>query len=160
MFLNIQRIYIFDHDATPDHPTIRDNLLFKLRSSEEGTHRRLIHRQMRTYHCEASLRLDNLPRMSVNDFRETRNKSIPIYIISTPRTLLLSILLHNHIYRKWFRPYQSEIQYLQCLCKAIRLPSLECGNFPSQSTISDIMSLNEAICMHLEKRRNSYRRFK
>lgn len=53
---------------------------------------------MNTY--APSLLDDNLPEMSVDHFRDTGNKSVPIYILPDARLCLVNIVLHNYIYRR------------------------------------------------------------
>jgi hypothetical protein len=96
---------------------------------------------------------NNLPEMSAQDFRDTCNKSVPVYITGADsRVCLLPILLHNYIYRRWFRPYRSEIDYLQFLCKFIVPQHLlhDSRTTTCATKIDAVVSMNNAICEQVQ----------
>lgn len=96
--------------------------------------------------------------MAPEDFRDTCNKSVPIYIPILPgRYAPLLIVLHNYIYRRWFQLYRSEIEHERFLCKFITLQGLpDEGTTPSQSAIDAIVSLNKAICAQVQALHSIY----
>ncbi|KAI8716988.1 hypothetical protein NCS52_00993800 [Fusarium sp. LHS14.1] len=62
-----------------------------------------------------------LDRFQALDFR---NKTIPVYLLTgdaEKRGLsgLLLMVIHNYLYRKWFRPYRSDIERGQFVAKVI-----------------------------------------
>ncbi|KHO11291.1 hypothetical protein MAA_11106 [Metarhizium robertsii ARSEF 23] len=67
------------------------------------------------------------------------------------------MVLHNYVYRRWFRPYQSEIDHMRFICKPIEPRDLPEESVPSRSTITTLISLNKAICDKTERRRHVYR---
>ncbi|KAK2612589.1 hypothetical protein QQS21_001360 [Conoideocrella luteorostrata] len=135
-----------------------DQLLWYERTDEEGSHRHCIHLHAVMLTYEPSMKnATNLPAMSISQFVDTCNKSIPIYIIPCPKVQILKIVLHNYIYRRWFRPYKSEIDCARFICKFITPQDLPKEVSPSQSTINGLVSLNMAICNGVDAQRNNYR---
>lgn len=139
----------------------REEKLFILRSAAEGAHRHEIClRGVKSMHKPSTLDpTNNPPNMTTNDFRDTCNKSVPLYIIQATRFTLLSIVLHNYIYRRWFRPYRSEIEHERFICKFIALydPASCCLDFSSlATTFNTIRSLNNSICTRVESLRSWY----
>ncbi|PNY26145.1 Uncharacterized protein TCAP_03924 [Tolypocladium capitatum] len=133
----------------------REEILWYLRTDLEGEHRHSIHFYMHTY--TPSVRdINRLPEMSISDFLDTCNKSVPVYIPPFDQRLLLSQVLHNYIYRRWFRPYRSEIEHQRFICKFITPQHLPSAGSPSQSTVDSLVSLNRAICAEVEARRLTY----
>lgn len=135
----------------------RDEILWDFRTALEAGHRHDIHLRgvMLTY--MPSVRdVNRLPEMTVSDFLDTCNKSVPIYIRRGPQWRLLSTVLHNYIYRRWFRPYRNEIERERFICKFITPKDLVDEASPSQSTIDSIASMNRAICAEVEARRRIY----
>ncbi|KAK3983836.1 hypothetical protein QBC44DRAFT_38363 [Cladorrhinum sp. PSN332] len=49
-------------------------------------------------------------------------------------------VLHNYIYRCWFRPWRSEIEYDRFICKLIAPKDLSYEEPPSESAIDTIIS--------------------
>ncbi|KAL7960277.1 hypothetical protein V8C34DRAFT_312811 [Trichoderma compactum] len=82
----------------------RDELLWLFRTDEEGLHRKRIHTivAMPSYHPSV---------------RDAAANCLPVsqHIIGSisaiNQCLLLRVVLHNYIYRRWFRPYRSEIDF-------------------------------------------------
>ncbi|KAH8897354.1 hypothetical protein GQ53DRAFT_778467 [Thozetella sp. PMI_491] len=95
--------------------------------------------------------------MSEVDAKDTCNKSVALYVIPTPKISLLTTVLHNFIYRQWFRPYRSELGGKRFICKSIMPLDLEEESFPSQTTINSLKSLNEVICTDVEARRRVWK---
>jgi hypothetical protein len=141
----------------PSSDSTRDDMLWDLRTQLEGGHRHVIHLWgvMNTYMPRVR-DINHLPEMTVTDFVDTCNKSVPVYIIKDNQWCLLSIVLHNYIYRRWFRPYRSEIERQRFICKFIAPQDLPNEALPSQSTINSIVSMNGAICAEVEARHHAY----
>ncbi len=145
------------HASRNREPRTRDELLFLWRTGKEASHRHFTHLYaIQLTYMPSVLNIDQFPAMSVTDFIDTCNKSVPIYIIPSPNGLLLRMVLHNFIYRRWFRPYRSEIERLQFICKFIAPDGLA-ELTPSQATINTLLSLNRAICAEVETRRQAYK---
>ncbi|POR34223.1 Uncharacterized protein TPAR_05552 [Tolypocladium paradoxum] len=92
----------------------------------------------------------------MSDFLDTCNKSVPVYIPVCDYWPLLVQVLHNYIYRRWFRPYRSEIEHHRFICKFITPEDLPDAGSPSQATVDSLVSLNRAICAEVEARRRIY----
>ncbi|KAH8893872.1 hypothetical protein GQ53DRAFT_745307 [Thozetella sp. PMI_491] len=135
----------------------RDEFLWDLRSDAEGDHRYATYRYaVQLTYMPSVLHIDHLPEMSATDFVDTCNKSVPIYLTPSRNARLLRMVLHNYIYRRWFRPYRSEIERLRYLCKTISPIDLDVEVVPSQQTISTLLALNQAICSEVEARHHTY----
>ncbi|KAL6887872.1 hypothetical protein GGI43DRAFT_417258 [Trichoderma evansii] len=131
--------------------------LWKIRSEREGIHRSQIYVAAVMFTYSPSIRtIENLPRMDVDDFHDTCNKSVSLYIPRHRRWNLLHTVLHNYIYRRWFRPYQSEIEHQRFLCKFIAPRNLLNKGRLSEASIQTIISLHEAICAEVDERRRQY----
>ncbi|KAI1318284.1 hypothetical protein F5Y16DRAFT_414462 [Xylariaceae sp. FL0255] len=94
--------------------------------------------------------------MDLIDFHDTCNKTVPIYILAGKSALLLNTVLHNYIYRKWFRPYRSEIEYDRFFCKFIIAGSLPKEIRLSHSTTATMISINKDVCAETDKARFKY----
>ncbi|KAK4202606.1 hypothetical protein QBC40DRAFT_150835, partial [Triangularia verruculosa] len=67
------------------------------------------------------------------------------------------VCLHNYIYRRWFRPYRSEIEGGRFLCKFFSLRDGLDSRYadsnhldPTQDAIDEFVSLNRALCGAIE----------
>lgn len=139
-------------------PSTREHWFFLERSEEEGAHRHFMYLYATgNIYYPSVLHIDRLPRMSGRDFCDTCNKSVPVYILPDPKTALLKMVLHNYVYRRWFRPYQSEIHHMRVICKHIEPRDLPEESVPSRFTITTLISLNKAICDKTERQRHVYR---
>jgi hypothetical protein len=116
----------------------RGEKLFILRSAEEGSHRHAIFvRAVKLMYEPSTLDpTNNPPNMTTDDFRDTCNKSVPVYIIQDIHSTLLRTVLHNYIYRRWFRPYRSETEHDRFICKFIALQDPACLDLSSQQPLS------------------------
>ncbi|KAL7948524.1 hypothetical protein V8C42DRAFT_314740 [Trichoderma barbatum] len=147
-------------DKRPLTEVTRDELLWFLRTEHEGAHRSNIAYPAVIYSYSASARdaaAGCLPDMPKHHWVDTCNKSVPIYIIPSGRWLLLRVVLHNYIYRRWFRPYRSEIDFHRFICRFINPYDIynELSTV-SMATIHDIISLNQAICTKVEAQRSGF----
>ncbi|KAI0008462.1 hypothetical protein F4779DRAFT_586939 [Xylariaceae sp. FL0662B] len=143
--------------AKPLEEYTKDEILWLLRTELEGDHRHKIHLGAIRLHYLPSVRdVDHLPEMDILEFLDTCNKSVPVYILRGPQWRLFGQVLHNYIYRRWFRPYQSEIECQRFICKFITPCGLPDESPPSQSTIDSLLALNSAICAEVRARRQDY----
>ncbi|KAM0446916.1 hypothetical protein ACHAO4_009067 [Trichoderma viride] len=135
----------------------KEYFLWKIRSEREGIHRSQIYvaAVMLTY-SPSILSIDNLPQMDVDDFHDSCNKSFSLYIPRFRRWSLLFTVLHNYIYRRWFQPYQSEIEHQRFLCKFIAPRDLPNKGRITPVSIQGIIWLHEAMCDEVESRRHHY----
>lgn len=135
-----------------------DKLLWLWRTEEEEEHRyeMWLNSVMRGPYSPS---VRNIPRLQLNisefDFSDICNKSVPLYIIPGRipghRNRLLWMVLHNYIYRRWFRPYRSEIDFQRFICKLIYPPDLPFdAATPTPPIVESIISLNQAICAGVE----------
>lgn len=142
----------------------REELLWDFRTSEESAHRSMIWRFSEVFYCMPSARdvKANLPlHLSVDDYYEICNKSVPVYINNCSKWQQVHIVLHNYIYRRWFRPYRSEIDYNRFICKFIfpqELPDDEVSSSPSN--IRSLIGINMAICNEVKSLRTSYMEYR
>ncbi len=129
----------------------RSELLWDMRTTSEGFHRHMIHHHAVQLTYLLSLqKLDSLPDMSFRDFIDTCNKSVPIYIPDSTNSRILHIVLHNYVYRRWFRPYRSEIERQRFICKFVDTIDLPEEVIASQSTIDSFIAANRAVCAEVE----------
>ncbi|KAK3353817.1 hypothetical protein B0T25DRAFT_581508 [Lasiosphaeria hispida] len=78
--------------------------------------------------------------MEPEDFKDICNKSVPVYVLPTihcETVRLVAVVLHNYIYRRWFRPYRSELSHFRFICKSLA-------------------SLNQHICDKVQDLRQEY----
>ncbi|KAK3933937.1 hypothetical protein QBC46DRAFT_300566 [Diplogelasinospora grovesii] len=95
--------------------------------------------------------------MKLEDFEDTCNKSVPVYILMNEQWLLVNTVLYNYIYRRWFRPYRSEIERSRFICKFIAPIDLpDRSTPPSTSVIDTLTSLNHTICTHVQDLHQAY----
>ncbi|KAF5005559.1 hypothetical protein FDECE_8011 [Fusarium decemcellulare] len=68
--------------------------------------------------------MEDLSQLRPSRAPEIRNKTVPIYLLHSDEekrglAALILMVIHNSIYRKWFRPYRSDIEYGQFVAKVI-----------------------------------------
>jgi hypothetical protein len=98
--------------------------------------------------------INALPAMTAWDFADTCNKSVPVYFRmqrgDDSRWPLFTIVLHNYIYHRWFRPYRSDIEDNRFICKFITPKELPVDNdlepSPSPTVFNTLIAMNKAIC--------------
>jgi hypothetical protein len=100
--------------------------------------------------------------MSMREMEACCNKSVPIFLIGPGSTSdfnvrtrsLLNVVLHNYLYRTWFKPYRSEIEFGQFLAQPISVgpdsksPQLEFANGVDAAHF--IAALSHKICSRIE----------
>ncbi|KAI1195841.1 hypothetical protein F5X97DRAFT_335041 [Nemania serpens] len=92
-----------------------------------------------------------LREMGLIDLRDICNKSVPIYTLAGKSHQLLNAVLHNYVYRRWFRPYRSEIEHDRFFCKFISTSGFPKETRLSHSTTAAIISVNKDICAETDK---------
>ncbi|KAH7161952.1 hypothetical protein B0J13DRAFT_614639 [Dactylonectria estremocensis] len=96
--------------------------------------------------------------MKVSDVFDACNKSVAVYVPFPlrPHCRAILILVHNYLYRRWFRPYQSEIELERFICKIITPTNLPDEPSPSEATIKSFIALNGDICAHVKAKHVAY----
>ncbi|KAK7413285.1 hypothetical protein QQX98_007873 [Neonectria punicea] len=97
----------------------RHEILHHLRGSLEQYHRRDLCSQVRQ-----SFRMEDFAQLDRHRALDFRNKTAPIYLLkgdAEKRGLggLICMVLHNYLYRKYFRPYRTDIDRGQFVAKVI-----------------------------------------
>lgn len=135
-------------------PYERHEMLHYLRGREEYEHRQHIwgDSAQNTYHCYEFLapEPDQLHQMSISEVEDFCNKSAPVYLyfrrpFDPCKLSLLRTAIHNYTYRRWFRPYQSEIEFKRFLTKTVTVNS-EHLRKNTNSVIDHVLSIHNAIC--------------
>ncbi|KAF7558220.1 hypothetical protein G7Z17_g204 [Cylindrodendrum hubeiense] len=148
-------------EERPSTGYTREEALWRIRTDMEGVHRHLVHLHAVTLSYIASLKAASagqIPDMGVADVLDTCNKSVAVYVPFPLRLHCRAIhhAVNNYLYRRWFRPYQSEIELGRFLCKTITPPDLPDEPSPSEATISSFISLNGAICAKVKAHQRVY----
>ncbi|ETR98243.1 hypothetical protein M419DRAFT_89470 [Trichoderma reesei RUT C-30] len=104
----------------------RHEILHQLRGHQEKRHRDLVcHRSVDCrwiFQPSVSDMASLAAEMTLEDADDCCNKATGIYVHSAKRTGYLCLLLqtlHNYLYGRWFRPYKSEIEYVQFIAKTL-----------------------------------------
>lgn len=96
-----------------------------------------------------------------HDFFQLSNKSVPLYVLTSSRLgehqtnlskvhVCLQKSLCCYLYDKWFRPYQSDIDFNQFITKIIVPMDLEChDSIPSAAMVDDIVEINKELVNYL-----------
>lgn len=85
--------------------------------------------------------------MSPDEFARIGNKSVSIYCVPGLKGVPARLVIKNYIYRRWFKPYRSELEWDRFLCKFIEPIGLDPEErVPSISTFESLLSLNKSIC--------------
>ena len=139
----------------PRSPLTNEDILRKLRFSEEYHHRRC-----QEYFCDHGLLTLPLslpiPQVHLEQIQDSCNKSTAIYSI-TPhlegRTEAYSRDSQNRsdiiflLYEKWFRDHQSDLDFGNFVAKLIRV---EIPSIDTKPTVEDIIKIHKAWCEHVE----------
>lgn len=143
---------------TPEGMSPREKELWLLRRAHEERHRCTIWRNVSLYTYHPFVDAPERQRLTDNDFLNTCNKAVPVYVFnrSCCYQRLFPIALHNYIYRRWFRPYRSELEHEQYVCKIIVPAILPHHDSSSRKTIESLVSLNKSLCDQVEARRPVY----
>lgn len=130
-----------------------EETLWLWRTELEMYHRMDILRQSPTFTYMPSY--PDLPAMTDAEFRDTCNKTIPVYGIIQPEGNWrhLAFVLHNYVYRRWFKPYRSEIEHGRFFCKMLApedLPGIQRGPRPSRVTLDALLDMHNALCAQVD----------
>ncbi|KAH6856170.1 hypothetical protein B0I37DRAFT_425232 [Chaetomium sp. MPI-CAGE-AT-0009] len=138
----------------------RHEFYHRLRTHIEEHHRDKIFRDSAWMDGPPHLSLKNITEdMSIGNIESCCNKSAPIYILQDAEFsyecwTLLHALLHNYLYRTWFQPYRSNIDWGQFLAQPIAVHSipeyLTAMSTRLAQTAHFAASLSRAICAHVE----------
>ncbi|KAI0546523.1 hypothetical protein F4679DRAFT_598600 [Xylaria curta] len=137
-------------------PLPRHEILHQLRTDREYEHRHRLFIRSLTHMYEPSLEaLKDAPEFHLRMSNEFCNKSAPIYVLRGRSTRCLPLLLtsiHNYVYRRWFRPYESEIEYGQFLVKLfapLKLPPVDKMSIKSIANLA--RDLTTTICERVDR---------
>ncbi|KPM42071.1 hypothetical protein AK830_g4472 [Neonectria ditissima] len=144
------------YNQRPSQGYTREETLWVARTMMEGYHRALTRLFAVTLAYRVPLKVaGQFPPMTVSEVLDTCNKSVALYFVPRRRPTIRLIVLHNYIYRRWFRPYQSEIELGRFICRTItptNLPEVSA----TESMTGDLISLNGAICAEIKARHRTY----
>lgn len=157
-----------------DYKMSKEEVLHHLRTQREGEHRARIHAGFEYYAfcwnskpahspCRDAKALFerasvlNMSQTYFHDFFELSNKSVPLYVLTSPRKHnnlaheCLQKSLGCYLYDKWFRPYKTDIDFNQFIAKIIVPMDLECQDTrPSAALVNDIAEINRVISSYIK----------
>lgn len=92
----------------------RHAILHYLRGCLEERHRS----QLETYQVYAPHRLNDMSHLGEILGLNCWNKTVPVFLLKGPagsagHNQILQPALHNYLYRRWFHPYRTDIEYGQ-----------------------------------------------
>jgi hypothetical protein len=152
--------------GTGKHSLPQHAILHHLRGCVESYHRcQLAGLSTHPYHVyRPHLDIDGsegyLPMTSILDQdADCCNRTAPFYILSDYQVedqgiFLFLMKLHNWLYKTWFRPYESEIDYGQFIAKTICPKPIPSLNGHPEAIFGKIIKLNNRICRQVEEYRN------
>lgn len=101
--------------------------------------------------------MESVPAMTDDIFLDTCNKSVGFYILpDRPQLDCHGTILHNYIYRRWFRPYRSDIECKRFICKFIAPKDLPDNSATLQLNIDSVVRLNDNVCASVAEKRRHY----
>ncbi|KAF5563230.1 hypothetical protein FPHYL_5329 [Fusarium phyllophilum] len=138
-------------------PLPRDEILIETRGRMEAGHRAMIYESsvFRPFmlcpyppNTCPGCNEKHTEDLSVDHAEDCCNKSVPIYIIpgQTRIHFFLCKALHNWLYHKWYRLYQSDIEYGQFVAKFFIPFNFRPVDRSTTSLVSLINDLNARIC--------------
>ncbi|TRX90082.1 hypothetical protein FHL15_009001 [Xylaria flabelliformis] len=139
-----------------ERPPPRHKILHQLRTDREYDHRHRIffHSLLQIYQpCLEALH--DSPEFHLRMSNEFCNITAPIYLLRTRLSRcgpLLLTSIHNYVYRRWFRPYETEIEYGQFLVKLIaprKLPPVDTTSLDSIANLA--RDLTTTICSRVDR---------
>ncbi|KND87029.1 hypothetical protein TOPH_08327 [Tolypocladium ophioglossoides CBS 100239] len=140
-------------------PCPRHEMLHHLPNHREHTYFRSVLRQ----YCPDVSNLINIAPLAIREAEDCCNKSVPIYVLlwaNVPEATLavpgiyvirplINIVLHNYLYRKWFRPYRSEIEWGSFFAKVMQPRDFEMGFEPHE--IADrVAAMSASLCTQVD----------
>lgn len=151
-------------DQTGPRSLTRQEILHQIRGEQESRHRQRVWMQsVRTPLTPDGDKIaSRLPEIEVDDVADFCNKTLPLYIFPVPTSKahlangqgLLLIVVHNYIYRKWFRPYRSEIEWDRFITKVI-VPPRQVDSCDPLTSVHIATSMNARICAQIKARLSS-----
>ncbi|KAK0747562.1 hypothetical protein B0T21DRAFT_354606 [Apiosordaria backusii] len=134
------------------------------RTDAESDHRHLVHQRGLHGLSAEGLAQPAITNLSSYGFPNICNKSIPLYFVPAPGNMTPEyVFLHNYIYRRWVQPYRSEIEGGRFICEFFYLRDVVHSQYadsdhldPTQDTIDEFISLNQALCAAIEAFRTLY----
>ncbi|GKU09794.1 hypothetical protein FLAG1_11477 [Fusarium langsethiae] len=97
-------------------------IMHHLRGQVEEQHRLELHHPL----AEPQLWVADIPQLECGQALSFFNKTVPIYMLRGGKqkrglSWPFSIILHNYLYRKWFRPFRPDIERGQFIAKVINV---------------------------------------
>jgi hypothetical protein len=142
----------------PKSDFTREELLWLLRTNMEGNHRCHLYYSevMRVFEPPVQKAIDNLNSdMSTPwwDSEENCNKTVPIYFLPSCAHAVVVNIFENYIYRRWFRPYRTDISTNQFPCKFIMPEGLDTTHNtpPPEATVSTLTTFHGILCARTEQ---------
>ncbi|KAM5363912.1 hypothetical protein ACJZ2D_011764 [Fusarium nematophilum] len=125
----------------------RHEILHYIRGQREETHRLTLWAMQFRQPYE----MGDLAQLCPSLIHDFRNKTVPIYILksNTVGQVLILMVLQNYLYRRWFSPYRTDIEYDQFIAKV-----LYCSKQPDtqgeEAAVDLAMSMHNTICLRLD----------
>lgn len=132
----------------------KEELLWLCRTTEEGDHHYSLYfwQLLRHWNPTIQTALDNPDNFHAGDHvLECFNKTVPMYFLPSRDFGGVPTIFHNYIYRRWFRPYRTEVNLGQFPCRFIT-PSDADGYMrdrtgpPSKGVINALIRFNGILC--------------
>jgi hypothetical protein len=150
MELNFHQSKLARNFDRPYSDITREEKLLYLRFILERDHRgqMFVSSAWRTYEPPVN---QPLPTMSEFDIPDICNKSVPVYILKGH--LRFAGTLYNYLYRRWFKPFQSEIEYGRFIAKFIAPTN---AIQPIMASMDSILALHKAICTNIHEQHEAW----
>jgi len=130
----------------------REELLWLYRTNEEEHHRLRLHYSQLFYPFQSLISVDK-QLCDINGphwYGDSCNKTVPVYFLEGGPRKLVATIMENYIYRRWFRPYRSEIDADQFACRFIMPKGLPPGSGPaSMDVVMALVKFNSILCEHV-----------
>lgn len=138
----------------------RHEILHCLRGHLESSHRvRLVYGQIRRPYEPSIEHLPNLPPFKDSGHAippaSFWNKSFPVYNIGGDKVMrhlleILLVVLHRYLYRRWFRPYRSNIEHDQFIAKVMTIHG-QADTHDDALLVRLATSMNKAVCARVDE---------
>lgn len=153
MELNARQLRLAEGFGRPYSDITREEKLLYLRRSLEIDHRgsMFVYSAWRTYE---PLIDEPLPTMHKYEFSDLCNKTVPIYFLRGH--CQFAGTLFNYIYRRWFKPFQNEIEHGRFLTKYIAPIHAKDRSQPIVDSVDGFIALHRAVCTEVHKRREEH----
>lgn len=153
MELNSHQLRLTKDFGRPFSDITREEKLLYLRRILEIDHRGLmfVYSAWRTYEPPID---QPLPAMQKYDFADICNKTVPIYFFRYH--CRFAGTLFNYIYRRWFKPFQNEIEHGRFLTKFIAPIHAKDRSQQILASVECFIALHKAVCTEVYARREEY----